>query len=76
MLMMQTYQQSIQESSEDSPSFNPFQVIHHVLKNVLGLFVDERVSFSNWMDYNDYLYIHEPCEELPHRLKDLHECSD
>ena len=30
MLMMQPYQQSIQELSEDFPSSNPIQVIHHV----------------------------------------------
>ena len=62
--MMQTYHQSIQESSGDSPSSNPFQVIHHVLKNVLGLFADERVSFSKWMEYNDYPNIHELCENF------------
>ena len=45
MTMMQTYYQPIDESSEDTPCFNS-QGIHHVLKNVLGLLVDEGVSFS------------------------------
>ena len=45
MLMMQAYHQSIQESSEDSPSSNPIQMLHHVLKNVLRITPDERVSF-------------------------------
>ena len=57
MLMMQTYHQSIQEAIEDIHCSNP-QVLHHVLKNVLGLFVDERVSCSNWMKYNNYINIH------------------
>ena len=72
--MMQTYHQSIQESIEDIHCSNP-QVLH-VLMNVLGLFVDERVSFSKWMKYNNYINIHELCEELPCRLKYLHEYSD
>ena len=70
--MMQTYHQSIQESSEESHCLYP-QVIHHVLQNVMGLFVDEIVSFSKWMEYNDYLNIHELSEGVPCRLKDLHE---
>ena len=74
--MMQTYHQSIQESSENSPSSNSFQVIHHVLKNVLWIKADERVSFSKWMEYNGYPNIHELCEGLPCRLKVLHEYSD
>ena len=75
MRMMQPYQQSILESNEDIHCSNP-QVLHHVLQNVLGLFVDERVSFSEWMKYNIYINIHKLCEELPCRLKDLHEYSD
>ena len=73
--MMQTFHKSIQESIEDIHCSNP-QVIHEVLKNVLGLFVDERVSFSESMKYNNYINIHELCEEVPCRLKDLHEYSD
>ena len=52
------------------------QVLHHVLKKVLKITTDERVSFSKWMEYNDYIHIHELCEGLPCRLKDLHEYSD
>ena len=74
--MMQCYQQSSQGSCEDSPSSNPIQVLHHVLKNVLWITTDERVSFSKWMEYNGYPNIHELCEGLPYRLKDLDEYSD
>ena len=75
MPMMQPYQQSIQESSEDIHCSNP-QILHHVLKNLLRLFVEERVSFSEWMKHNNYINIHELCEALPCRLKDLHKYSD
>ena len=63
------------EFIEDIHCSNP-QVLHHVIKHVLGLFVDERVSFSKWIKYNNYINIHELCEELPCRLKDLHEYRD
>ena len=76
MLMMQPYQHSIQESNEDPPSSSSIYVLHHVLKNVLGLFVDERVFFSNWIKYNNYVNINEVCEEHPCRLRDLQEYSD
>ena len=55
---------------------NPIQVLHHVLKNVLKITTDERVSFSKWMKSNHYHNIHELCEDLPFGLKDLYECSD
>ena len=45
--MIKTYHQSIQESCEDSPSSNPIQVLHHVLKNLLKITTDERASLSN-----------------------------
>ena len=74
--MMQPFQQSIQESSEDSPSSNPIQVINHVLKNVLRITTDERAFFSKWMEYNGYYNIQDICEGLPYRLNDLIEYSD
>ena len=74
--MMQPYQQSSQGSSEKSPSSHSKQLLHHVLKNVLRITTDERVSFSKWMEYNHYHNIHELCEELPFGLKDLYDCSD
>ena len=70
--MMQPYQQSIQESNEDSPSANPIQVLHHVLKNVLRITTDERVSFSKWMQDSGYLIVQEICEGVPYILKDFH----
>ena len=76
MQMMQPYQQSSQESSEKSPSSHSKQLLHHVLKIVLRITTDERVPFSKWMEYNGYPNIHELCEGLPYRLKDLHEYSD
>ena len=57
MLMMQPYQQSIQESSEDFPSSNSIQVIRHVFNNVLGLFAVYSVFASKWMEYMHYLNI-------------------
>ena len=65
MLMMQPYCQSIHESSEDSPSSNSVQVLHHVLKNVLRITTDQRVSFTKWMQYHGYLFIQESCEGVP-----------
>ena len=72
--MMQSYHQSIQESSEDSPSSNPIQLLHHVL--VLKITTDERVSFSKWYQYNGYYNTQDICEGLPFRLEDLLEYSD
>ena len=76
MLMMQTYQQSIQESNEDSASSNPIQLLHHVLKNILRITTDERVSFSKWMQYSGYHNAQDICEGLPVRLEELLEFSD
>ena len=70
--MMQTYHQSIQESSEDSPSSNSIQVLHHVLKNVLRITTDERVSFTKWMQYHGYLIILEVYQGDPYILEDFH----
>ena len=53
-IMTQPYQQLSQGSSEKSPSSHSKQVLHHVLKNVLNMSKDERVSFSKWMEYMDY----------------------
>ena len=55
---------------------SPIQVLHHVLKNVLRISTDERVSFSKWMQYSGYANIQEICEGLPCRLKDLLRYSD
>ena len=76
MLMMQTHHQSIQESNKNSPSSNPIQVLHHVLKNILRITTDERVSFSKWMEHGGYHDIHEPCDILPLFLEYLYGCSD
>ena len=70
--MMQTYHQSIQESSEDSPSSNSIHVIHHVLKIVLRITTDERVSFTKSMQYHGYLIIQNICEGVPYILEDFH----
>ena len=51
--MMQPYQQSSQGSSDKSPSSHSMQLIQPVLKNVLMISQDERVSFSKCMGYND-----------------------
>ena len=72
MLMMQTYQQSIQESNEDSTSPHPIQVLHHVLKNVLRITTDERVSFTKWMQYHGYLVIQDIREGVPYILEAFH----
>ena len=76
MLMMQPYQQSNLGSSEKSRSSHSKQLLHHVLKNVLRISTDARISFPNWMEYNYYHNMHELCEELLLVLKDLHDYSD
>ena len=73
---MKPYQQSSQGSMRESPSSHSKQLLHHVLKKVLRITTDERVSFSKWMEYNHYHNIQEQCEELPFLFKDLDECSD
>ena len=55
MLKMQPYQQSSQGSSEDSPSSNLIQVIHHVL----NIFPTDR----KWMEYMHYHNINELCDD-------------
>ena len=71
--MMQHYQQSIQESSEDFPSSNSIQVIHHVFNNVLGL---DRVAVSKWMEYMHYHNINELCDDLQFELEYINVYSD
>ena len=72
MLMMQPYQQSIQESKEYPPSSSSIQVLHHVVKNVLMTTTDERVSFTKWMQYQGYCIIQDICEGVPYILEDFH----
>ena len=36
----------------------------------------ERVSFSKWMEYNDYHIIHELCDYIPFGLDFIHDYSD
>ena len=67
--MMQTYHQSIPESSDDSLSSNTIQVIHHVLIHVLKLIAVDRVS----VHYHD---INELCGDLQFVLKYIHDYSD
>ena len=50
MLMMQTYHQSIQESSEDSPSSNSIQVIHDDSNNVFQVYPTDRASVQKWIE--------------------------
>ena len=76
MVIMHTYQQSSQGSSEKSPSSYSKQVLNHALKNVLKITTDDRVSFSKWMEYNDYHNIHELCDDLQFELKHIHGYSD
>ena len=45
MLLMQAFQVSTQESTEDSPSTNSIKVIHHVLNNDLKIIAVNRASF-------------------------------
>ena len=76
MLMMQTFQESIQESSEDSPSSNSIQVIHHVFNNVLEIFPVDRVSVPKWMEDMHYHNINKLCDDLQFELKYIHDYSD
>ena len=73
--MMQPYPQSSQGSSEDSPSSNSIQVIHHALNNVLGLFAVDRVSVTKWMEYMHYHNINELCDNLQYELKYIDDYS-
>ena len=74
--MMQTYHQSVQESSEDSPSSNSIQVIHHVFNNVLQVYPTDRVSVPKWMEYMHYHNINELCDDLQFELGYIHDYSD
>ena len=37
---------------------------------------DERVSFTKWIEYNDYHNIHELCDDFQFELKHIHDYSD
>ena len=74
--MMQTYHQSSQGSSDKSPNSHSKQLLHHVLKNILKIDQDERVSFSKWMEYNDFHHIHELCHDLQFELKHTQDYND
>ena len=71
--MAQPFQESIQESSEDSPSSNSVQLIHHILKNVLKITAVDRVSFPKWMEYMHYHNINELYDDLQFELKYIHD---
>ena len=68
MLMMQPYQESIQESSEDSPSSNSIQVIHHGFNYVVKTIEVERASVPKWIEYMHYHIIHDLCRNVPFGL--------
>ena len=72
MLMMQIFLESIQESSEDSPSYDSMQVIHHVFSNVLEIIAVDRVSVPKWMEYMHYHNINELCDDLQFELECIH----
>ena len=74
--MMQPHEQSSQGSSEKSPSSLSKQLLHHVLKNILKITTNERVSFSKWMEHQHYHNLHELCENLPFGLDFIHDYSD
>ena len=76
MLVIQTYQQSSQGSSEKSPNSHSKQLLHHVLKNILKIDQDERVSFSKRMEYHWFYHIHELCHDLQFKLDHIHDYSD
>ena len=54
MLMMQPFQESIQESSEDLPSSNSIQVVHHIFNNVSSIIEVDRASVPILMEYMEY----------------------
>ena len=74
--MIQPCQQSSQGSGEKSPSSHSKQLLHHVLKDVVKINQDGRVSFSKWIDYNDYHNIHKLCDDLHFELENIHDYSD
>ena len=47
-------------------------MLHHVLKNVLGITTDESVFFTKWMQYHGYLIIQEVYHGDPYILEDFH----
>ena len=71
--MMQTFQESIQESSEDSPRSKSITVIHHTFNNVLKII---EVSVPKWMGYMHYHNINELCDDLQFELEYIHDYSD
>ena len=71
--MMQTFQESIQESSEDSPRSKSITVIHCTFNNVLKII---EVSVPKWMEYMHYHNINELCDDLQFELEYIHDYSD
>ena len=76
MVMTQPCQQSSQGSSGKSPSSHSMQVLHHVLKNVLKITTDDRVSFPKCIEYMDYHNINDLCDDLQFELKHIHDYGD
>ena len=76
MLLMQPYQQSSQGSNEKSPNSHSKQLLHHVLKNILKIEEDERVSFSKLMEYNCFYHIHGICHDLQFKLDHMNDYND
>ena len=74
--MMKSYEQSSQGSSEKSRSSHSKQLLYHVLKNVLKINTDDRVSFPKWMKYMYYHNISELSDDLQFELKHIHDYSD
>ena len=54
MLMMQTYRLRSQGSSEDSPSSNSIQVIHHGYNYVMEVYATDKFSIPKWIEYMHY----------------------
>ena len=76
MVMMQPYQQSFQESSEESLSSNSIQVIHHIFNNVMQVYPTDRASVPKWMEYMHCYNINELCDELQFEFEYIHDYSD
>ena len=74
--MAQPNQESIQESSKDSTTPNPIQVLHHVLNNVLKVKEHEVISISKWMKYMGYNNFTDLCVDLLFELNHVHVFSN
>ena len=66
----------MQESSNDSPSSNSIQVIHHVSSNVFQVSPIDRASVPKWIEYMYYHNINELCDDLQFELEYIHHYSD